>query len=71
MLRTFGPLSIISAGTLLRDFERCFTLVDFESGELTRFRCGLGSMPRTIDGWSFGRQVLADSPSERFREPFA
>src|SRR4051812_44257896 len=38
MLRTFGPLSIINAGTLHRDDERCFTFVDFERGALVRFR---------------------------------
>ena len=70
MLRTFGPLSIINAGTLLRDFERCFTFVDFERGELTRFRCGLGPIPPALAGWSVDRQALADSPSEPFREPF-
>lgn len=70
MLRTFGQLSLINAGTLLRDFERCFTFVDFERGELTRFRCGLGPIPRALDGWSVDRQALADSPSEPFREPF-
>ncbi len=70
MLRTFGPLSIINAGTLLRDFERCFTFVDFERGELTRFRCSVGPLPRALAGWSVDRQALADSLSEPFREPF-
>ena len=70
MLRTFGPLSILNAGTLLRDYERCFTFVDFERGELLRFRHALGPLSPTRDGWAVDRQVLADSPSEPFREPF-
>jgi putative phosphoesterase len=71
MLRTFGPLSIVNAGTLLRDYERCFTLVDFECGELLRFRHAAGSpLSYDRDAWFEDEQVLADSPSEPFREPF-
>ena len=70
MLRTFGPLSIINAGTLLRDYERCFTFVDFERGELLRFRHPLGPLSSDFSGWTEDRQALADSPSEPFREPF-
>jgi predicted phosphodiesterase len=70
MLRTFGPLSIINAGTLLRDHERCFTYVDFERGELVRFRHPPAPLCSSLDGWSEDRQALADSPSEPFREPF-
>jgi predicted phosphodiesterase len=70
MLRTFGPLSIINAGTLLRDDERCFTYVDFERGELVRFRHAAGPLCRDLSAWTEERQVLADSPSEPFREPF-
>ena len=70
MLRTFGPVSIINAGTLLRDYERCFTFVDFERGELVRFRHAAGPLTANLSGWSEDRQALADSPSEPFREPF-
>lgn len=71
MLRTFGQLSIVNAGTLHRDFERAFTYVDFERGELVRFRHGPGPISTSLDEWQEERQVLADSPSEPFREPFA
>ncbi|HEX2671762.1 MAG TPA: metallophosphoesterase family protein [Polyangiaceae bacterium] len=70
MLRTFGPLSIVNAGTLLRDYERCFTLVDFERGELLRFRHAAGALTYDRERWFEDHQVLADSPSEPFREPF-
>ena len=70
MLRTFGPLSIINAGTLLRDYERSFTFVDFERGELLRFRHAKGPLSADLSDWSEDRQALADSPSEPFREPF-
>ena len=71
MLRTFGPLSIINAGTLFRRYERSFTYVDFERGELVRFRQQAGPLTADLTAWSEERQVLADSPSEPFREPFA
>jgi putative phosphoesterase len=70
MLRTFGPLSIINAGTLFGEYERCFTFVDFERGELTRFRHAAGPLRTDLTLWSEDRQALADSPSEPFREPF-
>jgi predicted phosphodiesterase len=70
MLRTFGPLSIINAGTLLRDYERCFTFIDFERGDLLRFRHASGALSTTLDAWTQERQALADSPSEPFRDPF-
>lgn len=70
MLRTFGPLSIINAGTLLRGSERSFTFVDFERGELSRFRHPAGELRRELEAWTLERQVLAESPSEPFREPF-
>ena len=70
MLRTFGPLSIINAGTLLGEYERCFTFVDFERGELQRFRHAPGALVADRGAWSEDRQALADSPSEPFREPF-
>jgi len=70
MLRTFGPLSIVNAGTLLRDYERCFTFVDFERGELVRYRHAPGPLSTDLDAWFEDRQALADSPSEPFREPF-
>jgi predicted phosphodiesterase len=70
MLRTFGPLSIVNAGTLLRDDERCFTYVDFERGELVRFRHAPGPLSSSLGDWSEDRQTLADSPSEPFRVPF-
>ncbi len=71
MLRTFGPLSIVNAGTLLRDHERAFTFVDFERGELLRYRHGAGgALDDDLARWLVERQVLADSPSEPFREPF-
>ena len=41
MLRTFGPLSIINAGTLLRDYERCFTFVDSSAASC----CAFGMRP--------------------------
>lgn len=69
MLRTFGPLSIINAGTLLRDAERCFMVVDFERGELLRYRHERGDLCRDLAAWRYDRQVLADSPSEPFRDP--
>lgn len=70
MLRTFGPLSIVNAGTLFREYERSFTYVDFERGELVRFRHESGPLDRDLSAWSEERQVLAESPSEPFREPF-
>jgi predicted phosphodiesterase len=70
MLRTFGPLSIVNAGTLLRDDERCFTYVDFERGELVRYRHAPGPLSANLEAWFEDRQALADSPSEPFREPF-
>lgn len=71
MLRTFGPLSIVNGGTLLRDYERCFTFIDFERGELLRFRHAPGApLQHDRDAWFEDQQVLADSPSEPFREPF-
>lgn len=70
MLRTFGPLSIINAGTLLREAERCFTFVDFERGELLRYRHGAGPLATELRKWTLERQILAESPSEPFREPF-
>lgn len=70
MLRTFGPLSIVNAGTLLRDYERSFSFVDFERGELLRYRHAQGPLSADLHAWSEDRQALADSPSEPFREPF-
>jgi predicted phosphodiesterase len=70
MLRTFGPLSIVNAGTLLRDHARCFTVVDFERGELLRFRHSTGPLQLDRELWFEDRELLADSPSEPFREPF-
>jgi predicted phosphodiesterase len=70
MLRTFGPLSIVNAGTLFREYERAFTLVDFERGELVRFRHAAGGFAPKLEDWFEDRQALADSPSEPFREPF-
>lgn len=62
MLRQFGTLSIINAGTLLRDAERCFMIVDFERGELLRFRHAPGELCRDLMKWAFDRQLLAGSP---------
>jgi predicted phosphodiesterase len=70
MLRTFGPLSIVNAGTLLRENEQSFTYVDFERGELQRFLIKAGAFSPDLQRWRQERQVLADSPSEPFREPF-
>ena len=70
MLRTFGSVSIINAGTLLGEYERCFTFIDFGRGELQRFRHPPGPLVSELDRWSQDRQVLADSPSEPFRKPF-
>jgi len=58
MLRSFGALSIINAGTLLRETERCFTLVDFDQGELMRFRHAAGQVCTKLDAWSTERQAL-------------
>ena len=70
MLRTFGSLSIVNAGTLFREYERSFTYVDFERGDLVRFRHEAGPLCRELTAWSEERQALAESPSEPFREPF-
>jgi predicted phosphodiesterase len=70
MLRTFGPLSIINAGTLFREYDRSFTYVDFERGELVRFRLPRGAFGADLTAWSEERHVLAESPSEPFRDPF-
>ena len=70
MLRTFGPLSIVNAGTLFREHERSFTFVDFERGELLRYSSSAGPLRPELSGWRLERQILADSPSEPFREPF-
>ncbi|HVY26873.1 MAG TPA: metallophosphoesterase family protein [Polyangiaceae bacterium] len=61
MLRTFGSLSIINAGTLLREYERCFTFIDFERGELVRFRHPAGAFSHELGEWRRERQALADS----------
>ncbi len=58
MLRSFGALSIINAGTLLRETERCFTLLDFDQGELVRFRHAAGQLCTNLDAWSSERQAL-------------
>jgi predicted phosphodiesterase len=60
MLRTFGPLSVINAGTLLRDCERCFTLVDFETGAVLRFRQPSGGLRTRLADWTRDEQVLPD-----------
>jgi len=62
MLRTFGPLSIINAGTLLRDQEkdRSFTFVDFEKGELLRYRHAPGPLSTDLGAWQEEHQELAD-----------
>jgi putative phosphoesterase len=70
MLRTFGSLSILNAGSLHREYDRAFTYVDFERGELARFRHVAGPMSTDLAAWFEDRQVLAESPSEPFREPF-
>lgn len=70
MLRTFGPLSIINAGTLYREYEQAFTFVDFERGELVRYLIAPGHFCTDLSRWELQRQMLADSPSEPFREPF-
>src|ERR1041384_4840111 len=70
MLRTFGPLSIVNAGTLLRDYERCFTLVDFDRGELLRFRHAKGDVHYDREVWFEDHLVPAAPPSEPFREHF-
>jgi predicted phosphodiesterase len=68
MLRTFGPLSIVNGGTLLRDHERAFTFVDLERGELVRYRHSAGGpLSEDLGKWGADRQALADSPSEPFR----
>lgn len=52
MLRTFGELAIINAGTLLREYERCFTVIDFERGELVRFRHAAGALCLDLAQWT-------------------
>jgi predicted phosphodiesterase len=69
MLRTFGPLSIINAGTLHRQHDRCFTVIDFDRGELVRYVSAAGQLCTDLRSWTIEHQVLADSPSEPFREP--
>jgi predicted phosphodiesterase len=64
MLRGFGSLSILNAGTLLGDFERCFTWVDFEQGYLLRFRQPAGPLVADVAAWSQEKQSLVDSPSQ-------
>jgi predicted phosphodiesterase len=72
MLRTFGPLSIVNAGTLLREHERSFTFVDFERGELVRYRhVANAPLANELEHWFEERQLLAESPSEPFRDPLA
>jgi hypothetical protein len=71
MLRTFGPLSIINAGTLHREHERSFTLIDFDRGDLKRYRSAAGELCTDLRSWTVEHQVLADSPSEPFREPIS
>jgi len=66
MLRSFGELSIVNAGTLLRDYERCFTFIDFDTRELVRFRQPAGELRRNLTDWWCERQVLpgAGGPSD-------
>jgi hypothetical protein len=66
MLRSFGELSIVNAGTLLRDYERCFTFIDFDARELVRFRQPAGELRRNLTDWWCERQVLpgAGGPSD-------
>jgi predicted phosphodiesterase len=58
MLRSFGALSIINAGTLLRESERCFTLLDFDRCELIRFRHAAGQLCTELDQWTSERERL-------------
>ncbi|HEY6080765.1 MAG TPA: metallophosphoesterase family protein, partial [Polyangiaceae bacterium] len=70
MLRTFGPVSIVNAGSLLRDHDRAFTLVDLERGDWVRYRhVANAPLGENLASWFEDRQALADSPSEPFREP--
>jgi len=57
MLRSFGQLSIVNAGTLLRDYERSFTFIDFDARELVRFRQPAGEL-RPLVEWSSEREAL-------------
>ena len=66
MLRRFGGLSIINAGTLLRDAERCFMVVDFERGLLVRFRHAPGEVSRDIAQWTRDELPLDHATSEPF-----
>jgi predicted phosphodiesterase len=70
MLRTFGQLSILNAGTLHRDHERAFTYVDFERGELVRFRQVGGAISTSSNDWFEERQLLTASTAEPFPETF-
>jgi len=58
MLRAFGQLSLINAGTLLREYERCFTFIDFERGELLRFRHAAGALSTNLADWTRDEQRL-------------
>jgi len=60
MLRSFGALSIINAGTLLRETERAFTLLDFDQGELVRFRHAAGHLCTKLSAWSCEHERLSD-----------
>lgn len=66
MLRTFGQLSILNAGTLHRDHERAFTYVDFDRREFVRFRHAAGPISTSLRTWSEDRRGL----TEMFPEPF-
>jgi predicted phosphodiesterase len=61
MLRSFGSLSIVNAGTLLRESERCFTLLDFDRGELVRFRHAAGQLCTKLDRWTSEREPLPEA----------
>lgn len=44
MVRTFGHLTIINAGTLRADKQPCFLIADFESGAVQFYDLAPGSL---------------------------
>ncbi|HYJ08277.1 MAG TPA: hypothetical protein VEX18_04695 [Polyangiaceae bacterium] len=69
MLRAFGPLSIINAAgdNAAGDIEHYLMVVDFERGELLRYRHARGDLCPDLGVWRFDRSC---SPT-RHRSHFA
>lgn len=58
MLRRVGELMIVNAGTLLRTDERCFTLIDFERGEVSRYRHATTPTTYELGAWTLEQERL-------------